>query len=70
MPIDHPVLEERPVVLCPILKCEHTVAVLEVLMPVALVLAAIGVVEGALAVAEPIEPVTDVSVSEKLVVAI
>ena len=45
-------------------------AVLEVLVPVALVLAAIGVVEGALAVAEPIEPVTDVSVPEKLVVAI
>ena len=63
LPVYHSVLEEWSIILGSIFESEHTMTVLEVLMPISLIFTAIWVIEGTFSMTKPIEPVTDISVS-------
>jgi hypothetical protein len=69
VPVNHSVLFKWAIVFCTIFKGEYTVAMLEILMPISLILAPIGIVEGSLAMAQTVLPVAHVTVSEEFVVA-
>ena len=67
--IDHAIFLKTAFILSTIFESKEALAVLEVLVPVTLVLATVGIVERTLAVAEAIGPVAHVAIAQELVVA-